>query len=158
MGKQQSTDSCRAYQCIKTLVAATNKSSNVKEKLILDSEKWQWAVNWLKLKMDNQFSAAASSSTSSATAESSSINMVSTAAISSSSASSNWESTASNEDSLSRNFHRTTSAVLTLQEANSILADFEAPAEPTTATSKMEVDGDENDHEQEDVLRIDEYI
>merc|ERR1712004_224477 len=135
MGKQQSTDSCRAYQCIKTLVAATNKSSNVKEKLILDSEKWQWAVNWLKLKMDNQFSAAASSSTSS-----------------------NWESTASNEDSLSRNFHRTTSAVLTLQEANSILADFEAPAEPTTATSKMEVDGDENDHEQEDVLRIDEYI
>ena len=153
--KQQSTDSCRAYQCIKTLVAAANKSSNVKEKLILDSEKWQWAVNWLKLKMDNQFSAASSSATSSATAESSSINMVSAAAISSCSAiSSNWESTASNEDSLSRNFHRTTSAVLTLQEANSILADFEAPAEPATATSKMEVDGDE----EEDVLRIDEYI
>ena len=44
----QVSDSRRSYQCIKTLVTAANKSFVVKEKLLRDPEKWQWAVNWLK--------------------------------------------------------------------------------------------------------------
>ena len=47
----QSSDSCRSYQCIKTLVNASNKSLVVKEYLLQDSDRWQWSVNWLKSKM-----------------------------------------------------------------------------------------------------------
>jgi hypothetical protein len=32
-------------------VNASNKSPAVKEQLLLDSDRWQWAVNWLKNKM-----------------------------------------------------------------------------------------------------------
>ncbi len=41
----------RSYQCIKILVNAANKSPAVKDRLLLDSARWQWAVNWLKNKM-----------------------------------------------------------------------------------------------------------
>lgn len=115
--KHQTSDSCRAYQCIKTLVTAANKSSNVKEKLLQDAEKWQWAVNWLREKMDQdggENGGVASSVTS---------------GIGSGSASDNiWSTDASNEDSLTRTFHRTTSAIVTLEEANAILAEFDQPA------------------------------
>ena len=137
--KQQSSDSCRAYQCIKTLVAAANKSINVKDKLILDPEKWQWAVNWLKEKIDQDHTSSGNDS---------SINLVTSTAVVNNSA---WDST-SNEDNLSRNFHRTTSAVLTLQEANSILDDLDPPLETTSSStasidknSRMEVDEEDED-------------
>eukprot|EP00095_Tigriopus_kingsejongensis_P003305 maker-scaffold355_size198070-snap-gene-0.39 protein:Tk03305 transcript:maker-scaffold355_size198070-snap-gene-0.39-mRNA-1 annotation:"ubiquitin carboxyl-terminal hydrolase 24 isoform x8" len=90
----QSSDSCRAYQCIKTLVVASNKSSTVKDYLLQDSKRWEWAVNWLKSKMSDEF---------------------------------NWnanDNILSNEDSNIRTFHRTTSAQVTLDEANAILAEF----------------------------------
>ncbi len=48
----QSSDSCRAYQCIKMLVHASQKSALVKEYLLEeDPRRWQWAVNWLRSKM-----------------------------------------------------------------------------------------------------------
>lgn len=49
----QATDSRRSYQCIKTLVNAANRSQAVKERLLRDPDRWQWAVNWLKGKMGN---------------------------------------------------------------------------------------------------------
>ena len=49
----QATDSRRSYQCIKTLVNASNRSQAVKERLLRDPDRWQWAVNWLKGKMGN---------------------------------------------------------------------------------------------------------
>ena len=52
--QQHMTDGCRTYQCIKTLVVASQKSPIVKDKLLEDPGKWQWAVNWLKEKMDNE--------------------------------------------------------------------------------------------------------
>jgi len=42
------SNSRRSYHCIKSLIAAANKSKVVEEKLLRDPEKWQWAVNWLK--------------------------------------------------------------------------------------------------------------
>jgi len=42
------SDSKRAFLSIKCLVEAAKTSSVVEEKLLQDSEKWQWAVNWLK--------------------------------------------------------------------------------------------------------------
>ena len=48
---------------------------------------------------------------------------------------------ASNEDSLTRTFHRTTSAVVTLAEANAILAEFDTPMEDGSSLNQMEIDG-----------------
>ena len=133
--QQHTTDSCRAYQCIKTLVASAQQSSLVKDKLLEDPGKWQWAVSWLKEKMDGGGDANS---------------LVSTA----NDAHSGFDS-ASNEDSLSRTFHRTTSAVVTLAEANAILAEFDTPMEEqsvnpmeidsssTSATNKQRLDEDE---------------
>ena len=149
--KQQNSDSCRAYQCIKTLVAAANRSSNVKEKLLLDPEKWQWAVNWLKEKMDQDNQSASTAATGD-----SSINLVTTTAtVTSSSSGLAWDNATSNEDSLSRNFHRTTSAVLTLQEANSILADFDNPSsmlQSGSSDNKKESQSMEVDEEEEEEM------
>ena len=108
--QQHATDSCRTYQCIKTLVVASQKSPMVKDKLLEDPGKWQWAVNWLKDKMDSD-----------------NANDKGSSLISASSEAHGGFDTASNEDSLSRNFHRTTSAVVTLAEANAILAEFDSP-------------------------------
>ena len=123
----QTSDSCRAYQCIKTLVAAANKSVAVKETLLQDPEKWQWAVNWLKEKMDG-FNVTSSSSTSSGIGSSSTFGTSST---------SDWlhSSATSNEDSLTRTFHRTTSAVVTLEEANALLAEFDRPRSSSDQSS-----------------------
>merc|ERR1719415_23189 len=41
----------------------------------------------------------------------------------------------SNEDSLTRTFHRTTSAVVTLEEANAILAEFDQPSSSSIGSS-----------------------
>ena len=82
-------------------MAAANKSKQIKNKLLEDPGKWQWAVNWLKDKMDED--------------ERISVPTAMTEAAS-------FES---NEDSLSRTFQRTTSAVVTLAEANAILAGFD---------------------------------
>ncbi|TRY69996.1 hypothetical protein TCAL_02811 [Tigriopus californicus] len=95
----QSSES-RTYQCIKTLVVASNRSSAVKDYLLQDSKRWEWAVNWLKSKMSDDF---------------------------------NWnsnEDVVSNEDSNIRTFHRTTSAQVTLDEANAILAEFGGTKSP----------------------------
>ena len=66
---------------------------------------------------------------------------------------------ASNEDSLSRTFHRTTSAVVTLAEANAILAEFDSPMEEGAAAAgvgggnpnEMEIDGKERLDEDEEM-------
>ena len=117
----QITDSRRSYQCIKTLVNAANKSPAVKEKLLQDPEKWQWAVNWLKSKMSQGGGMQQISTTSD---------------VSSAAENSNYWTTSgsegltsldviSNEDATStRTFHRTTSAQVILEEANALLAEF----------------------------------
>ena len=46
------SDSRRAYQCIKFLVNLANKCSQAKDFLLQNSSRWQWAVNWLKKKMN----------------------------------------------------------------------------------------------------------
>ena len=137
---QHTTDSCRAYQCIKTLVHAATQSSLVKDKLLEDPGKWQWAVSWLKEKMDGGVDTGSS--------------LVSTA----NDAHSGFDA-ASNEDSLSRTFHRTTSAVVTLAEANAILAEFDSPMEEGAAAAgvgggnpnEMEIDGKERLDEDEEM-------
>ena len=113
----QVSDSRRSYQCIKTLVTAANKSFVVKEKLLRDPEKWQWAVNWLKDKMSQGIMHATGSSDASCATDNSNY----------------WNSTdglgsldvISNDDATStRTFHRTTSAQVILEEANALLAEF----------------------------------
>ena len=98
----QDTDSCRAYQCIKTLVSASNKSALVRDMLLRDADRWQWCVNWLKSKMAAELGVRPFSPASSVDAY------------------------MSNEDSSTRTFHRTTSAQVTLEEANALLAEFGA--------------------------------
>ena len=93
----QSSDSCRAYQAVKVLVTASNKCPAVRERLIQDPTRWQHAVNWLKSKMSESSYWSPSS-----------------------------DSIISNEDSSTRTFQRTTSAQVTLDEANAMLAEFDA--------------------------------
>jgi len=88
----QKTDTSRAYQAIKCLVTASSKNQAVKDFLFLQPARWQWAVNWLKSKMEGTY----------------------------------WsDSAVSNEDSNNRTFQRTTSAQVTLEEANAMLAEFD---------------------------------
>ena len=111
----QLTDSRRSYQCIKTLVTAANKSPAVKEKLLQDPEKWQWAVNWLKDKMSQGITGMGNSDVSSAVENSSYWTT----------SGSDGLDVLSNEDATStRTFQRTTSAQVILEEANALLAEF----------------------------------
>jgi len=109
---EQKSDTSRAYQAIKCLVNASTKNQVVKDHLFLQPTRWQWAVNWLKNKMDggNYWS----------------------------------HSSGSNEDSNNRTFHRTTSAQVTLEEANAMLAEFDTDVvmedQPEKET-EMSVDG-----------------
>lgn len=49
------TDSRRAYQCIKFLVQLANKCPQAKDYLLQNSSRWQWAVQWLKRKMNEHY-------------------------------------------------------------------------------------------------------
>ena len=121
--ENQSSDSLRAYQCIKTLVNASNKSASVKEFLLLDPDRWQWSVNWLKNRMsdgDTWASHVASGGGAASTSTASAVPASSSSARSYASANT-W---GSNEDSSTRTFQRTTSAQVTLDEARAILAEF----------------------------------
>ena len=57
-----STDSRRAYQCIKFLVQLANKCPQAKDYLLQNSSRWQWAVQWLKRKMNEHYWAPHTSS------------------------------------------------------------------------------------------------
>ncbi|XP_059140581.1 ubiquitin carboxyl-terminal hydrolase 24-like isoform X2 [Physella acuta] len=89
------SDSRRSYQCIKFLVGLMNRSALAKDQLLKTPSKWQWAVNWLRKKMNDH----GWSSTSSANL--------------------------SNEDSNRKSFQRTQSAQSTLQEATALLTEME---------------------------------
>jgi len=105
----QKTDTSRAYQSIKCLVSASSKNQAVKDYLFLQPARWQWAVNWLKSKMEGTY----------------------------------WsDSVLSNEDSNNRTFHRTTSAQVTLEEANAMLAEFDNDIVMETDQPDMNVDLD----------------
>ena len=114
----QISDSRRSYQCIKTLVNAANKSIAVKDKLLQDPEKWQWAVNWLKDKMSQSISGGANTDASSAAENSNYWTTSGTDALGSLDVISNDDATST------RIFHRTTSAQVILEEANALLAEF----------------------------------
>jgi len=114
----QISDSRRSYQCIKTLVNAANKSIAVKDKLLQDPEKWQWAVNWLKDKMSQSISVGANTDASSAAENSNYWTTSGTDALGSLDVISNDDATST------RIFHRTTSAQVILEEANALLAEF----------------------------------
>ena len=92
------------------LVTANSKAADVKEKLIQDPAKWQHDVNWLMSKM-SEFSYWSPSS----------------------------DSIISNEDSSTRTFQRTTSAQVTLDEANAMLAEFD-----TDKDTAMDTNNDDN--------------
>ena len=117
---QSSAESVRAYQCIKTLVHASNKSQQVKEYLLSASSRWEWAVNWLKTKMADHGTVTSSSSTWTTSAA---------------------DSVVSNEDPNVRMFHRTTSAQVTLDEANAILAEFGVGSN-NSGSEAMDTDAD----------------
>ncbi|CAB4058031.1 USP9_24 [Lepeophtheirus salmonis] len=133
------SDSRRAYQCIKTLVNSANKSSHVKNFLLIEetAEKWEEAVRWLQSRMvDFNGNGGASGGESSNISTSS--YPVSTVLPSSSSTivSSTSEPVSdifSNEDSSTRTFRRTTSAQVTLEEANALMAHY-------GSTSNMEIE------------------
>ena len=98
-------DSCRAYQAVKCLVTASSKCPSVslenllnlhflktfllqvRDHLILQPTKWQWAVNWLKSKMTESSSYWSPGS----------------------------DNVLSNEESSTRTFHRTTSAQVNIK-------------------------------------------
>jgi hypothetical protein len=107
----QTSDSNRAYQCIKTLVNASNRSQAVKDYLLLNEARWQWAVNWLRNKMASSEDGSLWDCVSSTSAS-----------VASASTSGGGKS---NEDGGTRMF-RTTSAQVTLDEANAILAELGA--------------------------------
>merc|ERR1719507_1602970 len=92
---------------MKTLVNASNRSPVVKEDLLKDPERWQWSVDWLRSKMTT--TGGCSSYWNSGKADSSAATA---------------DSSISNEDSSTRTFQRTTSAQVTLDEADAILAEF----------------------------------
>ena len=46
-------DSRRSYQCIKFLVNLANHCALAKDYLMQSATKWQWAVNWLKKKVQS---------------------------------------------------------------------------------------------------------
>ena len=114
----QISDSRRSYQCIKTLVTAANKSLVVKEKLLRDPEKWQWAVNWLKDKMSQGNSHSSGNSDASCATDNSNYWNSATDGLGSLDVISNDDATST------RIFHRTTSAQVILEEANALLAEF----------------------------------
>merc|ERR1712217_763310 len=96
----------------KCLVTASSKAATVKEKLIQDPTKWQHAVNWLKSKMSESSYWSPSS-----------------------------DSIISNEDSSTRTFQRTTSAQVTLDEANAMLAEFDTDKDTAMDTNNDTDDG-----------------
>ncbi|KAK8401660.1 hypothetical protein O3P69_001054 [Scylla paramamosain] len=102
IGINKDSYSRRAYQCIKLVVALSARCPVARDHLTRTQVRWQWAVEWLREKMDDH----------SAT--------LSTAA------------SLSNEDSNTKNFQRTTSAQLTLEEATALLSEMES--------SEMEID------------------
>ncbi|KAF6022203.1 USP24 [Bugula neritina] len=104
----QISDSQKSYQLIKLLTSASNKSNVVAQYLLGCSSKWQWCVNWLKKKMQEQ-------------------SLLSHAA------------TSSNEDSLSKNFQRTTSAQITLDHATAMFNSSQG------SSSDMDVDSSHSD-------------
>lgn len=105
----QSTESCRAYQCIKTLVSATNRSNVVKEYLLeTDPDRWQWCVNWLKDRMSSGGGLWGGGGGARSPSEG-----------------------VSNESA--RTFQRTTSAQVTLDEANAIMAELSSSSRGGTA-------------------------
>ncbi|KAL4237154.1 Ubiquitin carboxyl-terminal hydrolase 24 [Mactra antiquata] len=90
-------DSRRSYWCIKFLVNLANKCPVVKDYLQQTKSKWQWAVNWLKKKMNDYSYLSPSYSTA-----------------------------LSNEDSNRKSFQRTISAQDTLAEATALLTELES--------------------------------
>lgn len=48
-------DSRRAYQCIKFLVQLAHRCQPAKDYLLQNSTRWQWAVHWLKTKMNEHY-------------------------------------------------------------------------------------------------------
>ncbi len=129
-------DSCRAYQCIKTLVNASNKSTAVKEYLLHEPEQWQWSVNWLKERMSDSWESTSTAKTGQATSSAyggaaatnqsywNSPPPRSSTSLGVTNITSNMEEVLSNEDPTTRTFHRTTSAQVTLDEAKALLAEF----------------------------------
>ncbi|XP_013409431.2 ubiquitin carboxyl-terminal hydrolase 24-like [Lingula anatina] len=124
------SDSRRSYQCIKFLVNLANKCPLARDYLVQTPSKWQWAVNWLKRKM--QPSEFTWSSTSTIT-------------------------TSSNEDSDSKTFQRTMSAQDTLAEATALLTELEAQeSEMDTNTLNNEETREQDSNSQSKMDSLDE--
>ncbi|ROT66789.1 putative ubiquitin carboxyl-terminal hydrolase 24 [Penaeus vannamei] len=104
IGNNKDHDSRRAYQCIKLVVTLSAKCPLARDHLTSTQTRWQWAVEWLRGRMDDH-SATLSAATG-----------------------------LSNEDSNTKNFQRTTSAQLTLEEATALLSELES--------TEMEIDCD----------------
>ena len=86
IGINKDSYSRRAYQCIKLVVALSARCPVARDHLTRTQVRWQWAVEWLKEKMDDH------------------------------SATLSTAGSLSNEDSNTKNFQRTTSAqVLSLK-------------------------------------------
>lgn len=96
IGTNKDYDSRRAYQCIKLVVSLSARCPLARDHLTRTQARWQWAVEWLRGKMDDH-SATISAATG-----------------------------MSNEDSNTKNFQRTTSAQLTLEEATALLSELES--------------------------------
>ncbi|KAB7497648.1 Ubiquitin carboxyl-terminal hydrolase 24, partial [Armadillidium nasatum] len=111
------SDSRRAYQCIKLIVYLAARSNVAREQLTDTQTNWQWAVEWLKSKMDSHplgVSGVGGSNVSDL-------------------------ASGSNEDSSSRSFQRTTSAQWTLDEATALLSGMES------IDMEIEPEGDEDE-------------
>ncbi|EDV23143.1 uncharacterized protein TRIADDRAFT_27581 [Trichoplax adhaerens] len=63
------TDSRRAYQCIKFLVSMANKDEILRKHLIENTNRWHWAVQWLKKKMSESWTSQSAVSNESSTSK-----------------------------------------------------------------------------------------
>lgn len=80
IGTSKDYDSRRAYQCIKLVVTLSARCSLARDHLTRTQPRWQWAVEWLRGRMDDH-----------------SLTVLAATGL-------------SNEDSNTKNFQRTTSA------------------------------------------------
>ncbi|CAL4157374.1 unnamed protein product, partial [Meganyctiphanes norvegica] len=104
IGANKNNDSRRAYQCIKLVVALSAKVPIARDILTSTQSRWQWAVDWLRGRMDDNSATFATVGNT------------------------------SNDESNTKNFQRTTSAQLTLEEATALLSEIES--------TEMEIDCD----------------
>lgn len=134
----QITDSRRSYGCVKFLVKSSEKCLELKNSLNKRLEHWQWAVDWLKGRMEDE--EKANDTNAAGSPEYGIPGPVQQPTTSTGGKLSVPTSHMSNDDSTTRHFQRTVSAQYTLDQAKALLTEFErqdsADGQPSSSPTK----------------------